>query len=307
MDQLNTATTVTMPSERELVITRVFDAPRRLVFEAWTKPEHVANWYGLRGSTLSVCEIDLRPDGKWRYVIREGDGQEYGFSGVYQEITPVSRLVYTEGYEAMPGHEYVVTTTFDEANGKTTLRSHLLYQSQTDRDGHVQSGMEYGMNETYSRLDEYLATLDKAVTIARIFDAPRELVWKAWTDPVHLMRWWGPANFTSPSCQIDLRVGGKYLFCMRSPEGEDMWTTGTYREIVPIERLVYTDSLSDAQGNVVTMEGFPEVSLVSIHLEDVVGKTRMTLKHEGLPEGEMSEMTWGGWMESFDKLGDSLK
>ncbi len=150
------------------------------------------------------------------------------------------------------------------------------------------------------------------LVITRIFDAPRELVWQAWTDPEQLVKWWGPKNFTAPVARIDLRVGGKYLNCMRSPEGKDYWTTGTYREIVPPERLVYTDSFADAEGNVVPGshygmgDDFPLEMLVTITFEDVEGKTKMTLKHVGLPES-MSDMTGTGWNESFDKLAESLK
>ncbi len=87
-----------------------------------------------------------------------------------------------------------------------------------------------------------------AVEITRIFNAPRELVWQAWTDPAHVMRWWGPKDFTSPACRIDLRVGGKYHFCMQAPDGQKIWSTGVYHEIVPLERLVYIDSFADEQG-----------------------------------------------------------
>ncbi len=153
-------TTVTLPSDRELVITRTFDAPRRLVFAALTQPEHVRRWYGPRRLALTVCEIDLRPGGAWRYVLRDPEsGQEFAFSGVYREITPPERLVTTECYEAMPGHDYLVTVTLTEQDGRTTLRSHLLYQSREDRDGHLQSGMEDGMRETFDRLAERLAEL----------------------------------------------------------------------------------------------------------------------------------------------------
>ena len=150
------------------------------------------------------------------------------------------------------------------------------------------------------------------LVITRIFDAPRELVWQAWTDPTQLVKWWGPKNFTAPAAKIDLRVGGKYLNCMRSPEGQDYWTTGIYREVVPLERLVYTDSFADADGNVVPAshygmgEDFPLEMQVTIIFEDVDGKTKMTLKHVGLPEN-MSDMTNTGWNESFDKLAESLK
>jgi uncharacterized protein YndB with AHSA1/START domain len=149
--------------------------------------------------------------------------------------------------------------------------------------------------------------------ITRVFDAPRELVWKAWTDPKHLQRWWGPKDFTAPACQIDFRVGGKYLFCMRSPEGKDYWSTGVYREIVPLERIVCTDSFADEQGNVVSAtyygmsRDFPLEMLVTVTFEDQAGKTKMTLKHTNLPAGDMAEQTGAGWNESFDKLAKSLK
>src|SRR5687767_6963514 len=94
-------------------------------------------------------------------------------------------------------------------------------------------------------------TTENVVVVNRIFNAPVELVWKAWTDPQHLMRWWGPKGFTSPACKIDFRVGGKYHFCMRSPEGQDLWSTGIYREIIPLKKLVWTDSFADEKGNVV--------------------------------------------------------
>ena len=153
------AATISLPSDRETVIEREFDAPRALVWEALTKPEHVRRWYGLRAHRMTVCEIDLRPGGRWRYAQETADGQEFAFSGEYREIEPPARLVSTEGWEAMPGHEYVSTVTLDEVDGRTKLRTHLVYQSQEDRDGHLQSGMEPGMNETFDRLAELLPAI----------------------------------------------------------------------------------------------------------------------------------------------------
>jgi uncharacterized protein YndB with AHSA1/START domain/uncharacterized glyoxalase superfamily protein PhnB len=146
------------------------------------------------------------------------------------------------------------------------------------------------------------------LTITRTFAAPRERVWKAWTEPERLKRWWGPKDFTAPACKIDLRVGGTYLNCMRSAEGQDFWSTGTYRKIVAPERLVCTDSFADAEGNVVpashyNMSGdWPLELQVTVTLEEEAGATRMTLRHDGLPPGEMKEMCAAGWNESFDKL-----
>ena len=150
------------------------------------------------------------------------------------------------------------------------------------------------------------------LVIVRSFDAPRALVWQAWTEPERCMRWWGPKGFTTPFCTIDLRVGGTYLNCMRSPEGQDYWSTGVYREIVPLERIVCTDSFADADGRVVpaTHYGmsadFPLEMLVTVTFEEETGKTRFTLRHAGLPPGEDLDNCRTGWNESFDKLAELL-
>ena len=155
--------------------------------------------------------------------------------------------------------------------------------------------------------------MTRDVVITRIFDAPRELVWRAWTDPQQMMRWWGPPTFTTPVCSMDLRVGGKYLYCMQSPEGQQFWSTGIYREIAPPDLLVFTDSFADEQGNVVAAshygmgDDFPLEMVVTVTLEAIDGQTKMTLRHEGLPAGEMGDMTMEGWNGSFDKLADSLR
>jgi len=152
--------TLSMPSDRELVITAVLDAPRELVFEATTRPEHVKRWWGPRRMTMTVCETDLRPGGAWRYALRDNEtGREDAWSGVYREIVSPERMVYTEGWEAMPGHDYLVTATLTEKDRKTTVTSRLQYKSVEDRDGHVQSGMESGMRESYDRLGEQLASM----------------------------------------------------------------------------------------------------------------------------------------------------
>lgn len=153
---------------------------------------------------------------------------------------------------------------------------------------------------------------ERELVITRIFDAPRDLIWKAWTDPEHFKRWWGPKNFTSPVSRIDLREGGKFLGCMRSPEGTEYWSTGVYREIVPLERLVVTDSFSDEKGNVVPASHYgmpgdwPLELLVTVTFEEIGDKTKMILRHVGIPSGKMSDDTQAGWNESFDKLAESL-
>ncbi|PYU08680.1 MAG: ATPase [Acidobacteria bacterium] len=146
--------------DREIVMTRVFDAPRKLVFDAFTKPELLKQWLlGPPGWSMPVCEIDLRIGGRYRYVWRrDTDGTEMGCGGVYREIVPPERLVHTEQFDNpwYPG-ESLITTVLDEQRGKTTLTATMLYESRDARDGILKSGMESGVAASYDRLAELLA------------------------------------------------------------------------------------------------------------------------------------------------------
>lgn len=151
----------------------------------------------------------------------------------------------------------------------------------------------------------------QTLTISRMINAPREAVWKAWTEPERIKKWWGPKPFTAPAARVDLRVGGKYVFDMRSPDGKDYWSTGIYREIKPMERIVATDSFADEKGNVVpaTKYGFkadfPAELLLTTTFEEVDGKTKLTLRHEGFPADQV-EGAREGWTTSLEKLEESL-
>ena len=151
--------TISTPSDLEIVMTRDFDAPRDLVFKAYTDPEVIPKWWGWRDSVTIVDKMDVKPGGQWRYVGRGPDGTEYAFRGEFREIVPPERLSYTFEYEGMPGHICVETITFEETDGKTTLTNISLYDSVEDRDGMLASGMEEGAAESLDRLEEYLATL----------------------------------------------------------------------------------------------------------------------------------------------------
>jgi uncharacterized protein YndB with AHSA1/START domain len=152
---------LTLPSDREIVLTRVVAAPRRLVFEAWTRPEHVRRWYGCSIMRLTACEIDLRVGDAYRYVMRAPDGVDHTMTGVYREIAAPKRLVYTEQYvtDGFTSNEALVTVLFAEHAGLTTLTSTVLHRSKEDRDGHLGSGMERGAADVYDRLEAHLRTM----------------------------------------------------------------------------------------------------------------------------------------------------
>ncbi len=151
------------------------------------------------------------------------------------------------------------------------------------------------------------------LVIKRVFDATRDQLWHVWTEPDLLKMWWGPKDFSVPHLKMDFRAGGKYLSCMRSPEGKEYWNTGVYEEIAKPVRLVMTDSFADANGTVVPasyygMEGdFPLELRVTITFEEQDTKTKMTLEHAGMPAGDASDGARVGWNESFDKLDKVLK
>jgi uncharacterized protein YndB with AHSA1/START domain len=155
----DSALALELPSEREIVFTRVFNAPRRVVFDAWTKPEHVRQWYGCAASTMTSCEIDLRPGGSYRFELRLADGTEHSLSGVYREIVPPARIVCTEQMDDDPNMEALVAVTFEEDNGKTTMTSTALYRTAAARKAVLDFGVEQGASETFDRLDAYLETI----------------------------------------------------------------------------------------------------------------------------------------------------
>jgi uncharacterized protein YndB with AHSA1/START domain len=145
--------------KQEVVITRTFDAPRELVFRAFTDPKLVPEWWGPRDQDTVVDKMDVRPGGQWRFVSREADGDEYGFHGVYHDVTPHDRLVYTFEYEGVPGHCLLETVTFEDAEGGTLVTDRAVYQTLEDRDGMVAAGMESGARQSMDRLAELLPRL----------------------------------------------------------------------------------------------------------------------------------------------------
>jgi uncharacterized protein YndB with AHSA1/START domain len=154
-------TTVERRSDRELVVTRTFNAPAQVVFDAWTKPELLERWWAprSRGVTLFSCEADVRVGGRYRYAFGRDPENPMVFSGTYTEVSPPHRLVLTQVFEQMPAGEAIVTVTFDERDGRTQVVLHQLFPSKQALDGAVASGMEQGMRETYEQLEELVASI----------------------------------------------------------------------------------------------------------------------------------------------------
>lgn len=304
---------LTLPSDREIVFTRFFDAPRDLVFRAYTDPIAITQWWGPRRYKTTVDKMDVRPGGAWRFVQRGADGKEFVFHGKYREIVPPERIVSTFEFEGMPGHVTVDTLTLEEHEGRTKLTTRSLFQTTEDRDAMLKSGMESGAAESMERLAELLNAMpgssgegarEREITITRVFDAPRELVFKAWTDPKHLARWWGPKGFTNPVCEADARVGGKWHIVMRAPDGQEHPCGGVYREVVEPERLAFTNIATDKGGNPV-IDGF-----TTVILEEQGDKTKLTLHTRGTAVVDYARAFLKGmemgWTMTLDRLEEEL-
>ena len=266
---------------REITLTRIIDAPRELVFRMWTDPAHLAKWWGPRDFTNPVCEIDARPGGAIRIVMRAPDGTDYPMAGTFREIVVPERLVFTncaldrDGKILLDG---LTAVTFAKQGEKTKLTVQTRATALVHAAARYLEGMQAGWEQTLDGLEQHTeATAARELTVTRMLDAPRELVFRLWTDPEHAAQWWGPQGFTTISCEMDVRPGGAYRACMRSPEGTRHCRCGIYREIVVPERLVFTFAWEDAQGNP------GHETLVTLTFGEIGGKTRLTL-HQAIFE-----------------------
>jgi len=230
--------------EPELVLTRVFKAPRGPVFAAWTEPTQVAQWWGPNGFTNPVCELDVRPGGAIRIHMRGPDGTVYPMTGVYQEIVEPERLVFTGAAldeSGKPLFEVLNTVAFVEHDGTTKLTVRARVVKSTAGAAPYLAGMEAGWTQSLERLGVHLAgTADREIVATRVVDAPREHVFEMFTDRQHVARWWGPKGFTSTIDEMDVRPGGVWRFVMHGPDGIDYKNKIVYDEIARPERLVYT-------------------------------------------------------------------
>jgi len=298
---------------RSIVGTRVFDAPRELVFDVWTDAQHIANWWGPRGFTTTTHEMDVRPGGTWRFIMHGPDGTDYDNEIVYLEVVKPERIVYTHG----PAPIFDVTVTFTEEGGKTRVTMKSIFASAAVRDQVAEEfGAIEGMNETLDRLGEYVAKPDEFV-IMRRFAAPRDLVFRVWTESEHVQHWWGPKGATIFSCTNDLRPGGTMHYGMRMADGTELWGRWLYREIVEPERLVFLTSFSSPEGGVTRHpfdEDWPLQLLSTITFEAEDGFTVVTVRWSPYEATDVQRATFeanrdsmfGGWSGTFERLTNYL-
>jgi uncharacterized protein YndB with AHSA1/START domain len=309
--------------KKDLIITRVFDAPRELVWKAWTEPERVKEWWGPKVFAAPVIKIDLRVGGKYLYCMRDPDDKDYWSTGVYREIVPMQRIVYTDNFADEKGNrvpashygmsgdwpsELLVTVTFEQTGGKTKMTLQHVGLPW----GQMSDLALIGWNESFDKLADTIVSSDRTkilaepgkeeVIITREFDAPRNLVFKAYTDPNLIPQWWGPRRFTTVIDKMDVKQGGLWRFVQRSTAGNEYAFHGVIHEITSPERIVSTFEF----------EGMPgHISLDTVTLEESGGKTKFTTRsvfqtvedRDGMIKSGMEE----GVFETMDRLAELLE
>ena len=312
---------------KALVLTRTFDAPRALVFKAWTDRDQLARWWGPRGFTNPVCEADARPGGAVRIDMTGPDGTVYPMTGVFHEVEEPERVSFSchahaeAGGETPPTFEVLGTPpTFAESDGKTTLSLRAVVTKAGPGTEFALSGMEQGWTESLDRLGDLVTKSTRSrgrgfhPSLAE-FNAPRDVVFRAHGPKAEHLAALVPRakGFTMASCTVDLRPGGVFHYGMRWPDGKVMWGKWVYREVTRPERIVHVFSFSDEAGGLTRnpfAPDWPAEILTTTTFVEHNGKTTLTMRSilPGASRAEREAFAVGqvnlrqGWADNFDRL-----
>ena len=300
-----------------ITLTRVYDAPLQLVWDAWTIPEEVAQWWGPRGFALTTHSRDLRTGGHWHYTMHGPDGTDYENTTQYLEVAPLQRMVYDHGGHKDRPPLFRVTALFTERNGRTQLDMSMAFATPeiaTDMRGFIRKA---GGESTWDRLAEYLGKRlsgEEQFFIARTFDAPIDRVYETWTDPEHLTQWLPPTGATMRFLRAEPRVGGTSFYAMTMANGAVMYGRLSYQALEKPNLIVYAQQFCDEREHVITAPFFadwPQTMLTTVELvSEAPRRTRVIVRWEpqdasAAAIAEFVKQRGGmtmGWTGSFDKL-----
>jgi uncharacterized protein YndB with AHSA1/START domain len=302
----------------EITITRIYDAPLQAVWDAWTVPEEVGQWWGPRGFTITTHSRDLRTGGHWHYTMHGPDGTDHENTTQYLEVVPQQRMVYDHGGHRDRPPLFRVTALFAERNGRTQLDMCMAFA--TPEIAHDMRGFikKAGGEGTWDRLAEHLAKRcagQEQFFIARSFDADIERVYQMWTDPAPLAQWMPPTGATMRFLRAEPRVGGSSFYAMTGADGQLMYGLVKYLALEKPSRIIYTQQFCDDRENITRppfFKDWPETMLTTVELAaEGPDRTRVTVRWEpvdGATPADIAEfvkqrgsMTMG-WTGSFDKL-----
>lgn len=317
---MNTTPNAGDTADREVVISRIFDAPRELVFDTFTNSKHANAWYGPKGFTITNERQELRVGGEWVFTMHGPDGTDFPNWIRYREITRPERLVYEHGGRTpdAPVHFHVTVTFTDLGGGRTNLTMRSVFPTAEARNLVVERyGAIEGGHQTLARLAAHIGPqpagpTDPSILITRTLRAPRALVFGAWTDPAGMRRWYAPTGCELTACDIEVRPGGSLRLCIRTPQGYECWCRGTYQEIVAGEHLVFSLENTDAQGTPLAQGAggmdpeWPTRTVVTVILADDVGGTRMTLHQTASERVAKRTGAHPSWLSMCDRLEQHL-
>lgn len=305
----------------ELKITRVYDAPVKAVWDAWTDPEQVAQWWGPRGFMITTHSKDLRPGGHWSYTMHGPDGTNYENKTLYFEVEECAKLVYDHGGNDDRPPLFRVTVLFRETEGKTAMDMTMTLATPEAAREISKFIKKAGGNSTWDRLAEYLEKEESGkekFVINRTFAAPRDVVFAMWTDPAHLAEWLPPRGFTMEFLSADIRPGGSTRYLMTNGE-VTLHGRAAYQVIQSPELLAYTQQFCDEQGVVSRhpmAPDLPETLLTTVEfVPEGPSSTRVTVTSEAYGAATDEEIAAFaqlrgsmtiGWTGSFDKLEEIL-
>lgn len=303
----------------ELYITRVYDAPVKVVWDAWTDVKQVAKWWGPRGFTITTHKKDLKAGGTWNYTMHGPDGTDYPNITLYHEVVKYSRLVYDHGANETQPALFKVTVDFIDLGDKTRMEMTMALATPEAAKEIKKFIKKAGGEATWDRLAEYLSAEDTFV-INRVFDAPIETMFDMWTNPKHLTKWLPPTGFTMEYFKADIKVGGESFFSMTGADGMKLFGKSFYKEMTRPNKIVYTQIFCDEKENVSKhpmAPVWPDTMLTTVMLaEEGPHQTRVTVTSIVYGEATDAEramfhdakagMTMG-WTGSFDTLESILE
>lgn len=311
------------PKENEIHLSRIYDAPVKQVWEAWTDPVQTAKWWGPRGFTITSHSKDLRPGGIWHYTMHGPDGTNYPNKTVYHVVERYQKLVYDHGgYDDRPPM-FRVTVTFAEKNGKTHFEMTMAFPSLAEAEHSKKIIKQANGNSTWDRLAEYLEkdkTGNDIFVINRSFNVPIAKLFQIWTDPTHVSKWLAPKGFRMEFIRAKIEAGGSSFYFMENDGGMRMYGRIEYTKIESPRLLEYMQQFCDADEKISRHPGapvWPETMSTKVEFcSEGENETRVTISWA--PAGkftdaelqafiaERSGMT-AGWTGSFDKLDEYLK